>query len=113
MEMKSTRREWTGDYSDCFYRYNDGEEEQNAMEFADFANANPHVSFYWPNHGTAPWHLQCIIEIKGEITELNFWPHKSKGQFKYEKAIEPLSKFIDEFNSRLQPDNEDDFDVIE
>ena len=93
------RLEWTGDYSDCFYRYNDGEEEQNAMEFASFANANPHVSFYWPNHATAPWHLQCIIEIKG--------------QFKYEKAIEPLGKFIDEFNSRLEANEEDDFDVIE
>ena len=108
------RLEWTGDYSDCFYRYNDGEEERNAMEFADFANANPHVSFYWPNHETAPWHLQCIIEIKGEITELNFWPHKSKGQFKYEKAIEPMSAFFAELSKRVtQANEEDDFDVIE
>ena len=30
------RRKWTGNPSDCFYRYNDGEEEQNAMEFASF-----------------------------------------------------------------------------
>ena len=108
------RREWTGHYTDCFYRYNDGEEEQNAMEFASWANANPHVSFYWPNYENAPWHLQCIINIKGEATELNFWPHKSKGQFKYEKAIEPMSAFFAELSKRVtQANEEDDFDVIE
>jgi hypothetical protein len=49
-----------------------------------------------------------------EETELNFWPHKSKGQFKYEKAIEPMSAFFAELSKRVEQANEEeDFDVIE
>ena len=106
------RREWTGDPRDCFYK--DMEQFINVQEFVFHADRNNFLALYWPNYDAAPWHLQATFYITSEEeTELNFWPHKSKGQFKYEKAIEPLSKFIDEFNSRLQPNDEDDFDVIE
>ena len=71
----------------------------------------------WPflcmtNHDAAPWHIQCMIEIDGSEVEMNFWPHKDKAQFKYEKAIEPLSAFIAELQSRVSGDD-DGFDVIE
>lgn len=104
-------REFTGRAEDCFYRYKESEEE-NAREFTWFANCNPQLDFYWPNYKASPWHIKCMININGDEVEMNFWPHKSKGQFKYEKAIEPLSAFIDELNTRLN-DVEDDFDVVE
>ena len=73
--------------SDCFYRYNDERVEQNVQEFANFANARPACNVSTgqtmrPRRGTC----NAIIDIKGRETELNFWPHKSKGQFKYEKG---------------------------
>ena len=106
------RRKWTGDPRDCFYK--DMEQFINVQEFAFHAERNDILAFYWPNYDAAPWHLQCIIEIRGEATELNFWPHKSKGQFKYEKVIEPLGEFFRELVKRsAQATEEDDFDVIE
>ena len=106
------RREWTGDPTDCFYK--DMEQFINVQEFAFYADQHNLLSLYWPNYDAAPWHLQCIIEIGGEATELNFWPHKSKGQFKYEKVIEPLGEFFRELVKRSdQATEEDDFDVIE
>ena len=62
---------------------------------------NNFLAFYWPNYEAAPWHLQATFYITSEEeTELNFWPHKSKGQFKYEKAIEPMSAFFAELSKR-------------
>ena len=105
-------REFTGLSADCFHKYHEREEKENSREFTRFANSNPQLDFYWPNYEAAPWHIQCMIQLSGEAVEMNFWPHKSKGQFKYEKAIEPLSAFIEELNTRLN-DVEGDFDVVE
>ena len=107
------RREWTGDPRDCFYK--DMEQFINVQEFVFHADRNNFLAYYWPNYEAAPWHLQATFYITSEEeTELNFWPHKSKGQFKYEKAIEPMSAFFAELSKRIkQPNDEDDFDVIE
>ena len=106
------RVEWTGDWTDCFYAKRDWEQEYNVQAWADWANAQTHMDFYWPNYDASPWHIQCIIEIDGSEVEVNFWPHKNKAQFKYEKAIEPMSAFVAELKSRINGDD-DDFDVIE
>ena len=107
------RVEWTGDWADCFYAKRDCVfAVHNVQAWADWANAQTHMDFYWPNHDASPWHIQCITEINGSEVEMNFWPHKNKAQFKYEKAIEPMSAFIDELQSRVNGDG-DDFDVIE
>jgi len=105
---------WTGDSKDCFHRYHDREEKENALEFTWFANSNPSLEFYWPNRDKAPWHIQCVTKIGDDDVEMNFWPHKSKAQFKYEKAIEPLSAFICELIKRInEAEREEDFDVVE
>ena len=107
------RREWTGDPTDCFYK--DMEQFINVQEFAFYADQHNLLSFYWPNYEAAPWHLQAMVYIDSdEETELNFWPHKSKGQLKYEKVIEPLGEFFRELVKRsAQTTEEEDFDVIE
>ena len=107
------RREWTGDPRDCFYKNMD--QFINVQEFAFHADRNNFLAFYWPNYDAAPWHLQAMFHITSEEeTELNFWPHKSKGQFEHEKAIEPMSAFFAELSKRVkQANDEDDFDVIE
>ena len=37
---------WTGDSKDCFHRYHDRKEKENALEFTWFANSNPSLEFY-------------------------------------------------------------------
>lgn len=106
------RVEWTGHWPDCFYDKRDFNQVCCVQAFADWANAQAHLDFYWPNHNAAPWHIQCMIEIDGSEVEVNFWPHKNKAQFKYEKAIEPMSAFVAELKSRVNGED-DDFDVIE
>jgi hypothetical protein len=72
------------------------------------------VELYWPNYDAAPWHIQCIMQIDGRDKEVNFWPHKDKGQIIYEKAIEGMDNFINEINRRAgDGDAEDAFDVFE
>ena len=105
-------REFTKVLEDCFHNSNDAEQVAAVRDFIWWALDNPQLDFYWPNYNASPWHIKCMIQINGDEVEMNFWPHKSKGQFKYEKAIEPLSAFIDELNTRLNG-VEDDFDVFE
>ena len=105
-------REFTRRAEDCFYKPNDAEQVAGVRDFIWWTFDNLHLKFYWPNYEASPWHIKCMIQINGDEVEMNFWPHKSKGQFKYEKAIEPLSAFIEELNTRLNG-VKDDFDVVE
>lgn len=105
---------FTGWWGDCFHSKNASEQVRNIKEFASWVKTNPHVDFYWPNYAAAPWHIQCVTKIGDDDVEMNFWPHKSKAQFKYEKAIEPLSAFVDELVKRqVEAEKEEDFDVVE
>ena len=86
---------------------------QETLKIA-FTGITTSLEFYWPNRDKAPWHIQCVTKIGDDDVEMNFWPHKSKGQFKYEKAIEPLSAFIYELRKRInEAEREEDFDVVE
>lgn len=106
------RREFTGSAHDCFYR-NYGQ-FMHVQDFCYFVEANPSIDFYWPNYDRAPWHVQCILRLDGDEKEVNFWPHKNKGQIIYEKSIEGLNKFVAELNRRAgEGDKDDDFDVFE
>ena len=91
---------WMDDPKDCFHRYHDKEEQQNALEFVRFAKNNPSLVFYWPNRAKDPWHMQSLGKIGDQLVEMNFWPHKSKAQFENEKAIKPFSKFVAELIKR-------------
>jgi hypothetical protein len=105
-------RKFTGISADCFHNSDDGQQVAGVRAFTWWTLSNPQVDCYWPNYDAAPWHIQCVVDMHGDEVELNFWPHKSKGQFKYEKAIEPLSAFFEELSKRMT-DVEDDIDVLE
>jgi hypothetical protein len=106
------RREFTSDLSDCFFRSR--EQRGHVIDFCEFAKANPAFDFYWPNYDKAPWHVQCVLRLDGQDKEVNFWPHKDKGQIIYEKAIEGLNNFVAELNRRAgDGDEDDDFYVFE
>ncbi len=108
-----SRLDWTGDWDDCFHHEYDGDHYAGITDFAHWANAQP-FDFYWPDYHAAPWHIQCVTKIGDDDVEMNFWPHKSKAQFKYEKALEPLSAFVDELVKRqVEAEREEDFDVVE
>ena len=121
MEVKSTRREWAGDWSDCFYRDDDYEQYDNVQMFANIADhlydlCGGETPLYWPNYEKAPWHLQCAITVNGRPTEMNFWPHKAKAQISYQKVTEGWMEIHMLINSVFftnDDQDEDDFDVIE
>lgn len=107
------RREFTYDTDDCFWR--DDYQRAHVSKFClEMGRDFDEVDFYWPNYDQAPWHIQCILRLDGQDKEVNFWPHKNKGQIIYEKSIEGLDNFIAELNRRAgEGDKADDFDVFE
>ena len=115
------RREWTGNWSDCFYRYDDNEQFNNVKMFTSIAAylgdlCGGESPLYWPNYEKAPWHIQCAITVNGRSTEMNFWPHKAKAQISYQKVTEGWMEIHMLINSVFfadGDDEEDDFDVIE
>ena len=106
------RKKFTHDWVDCFFR--DEDELSHVVRFCGMTRRSTGVEFYWPNHKQSPWHIQCVMRIDGQEKEVNFWPHKNKGQIIYEKAIEGMENLINEINRRAgEGDPDDDFDVIE
>jgi hypothetical protein len=111
---------FTYDERDCFYRNDDYWQYKNVVQFCDMAadhvveHKDQRIRFYWPDYKYAPWHVQCVMRLDGEYKEVNFWPHKAKGQIKYEKSVEGLPKFFAELRKRAgDGDPDDDFDVFE
>jgi|TARA_R110000851_G_scaffold77726_2_gene171181 hypothetical protein len=118
MDVRSNRRQWTGDWHDCYYRWDDEKQTNNAMAFGSTANwlddlNSGWVDLYWPNFDAAPWHLQCSVRVDGEMTKLNFWPHKAKAQVDYQKVAEGWREVNRLIASIYFPDEEEDIDVLE
>ena len=112
------KRAWTGRWQDCYHRWDDDEQVGNVKAFCSVANFmddlnDDDANLYWPNFKAAPWHLQCVVQVDGEMTKLNFWPHKAKAQVDYRKVQEGWGNVNELIASIFSTDEEEEFDVIE
>lgn len=48
----------------------------------------PPSRFFQPSPQKAPWHVQAVIDLGGDVQLINFWPHKMKGQRDGYKPVE-------------------------
>jgi hypothetical protein len=53
------------------------------------------------------------VQVDGEMTKLNFWPHKAKAQVDYRKVQEGWGNVNELIASIFSTDEEEEFDVIE
>tara|TARA_R110001632_G_scaffold27081_1_gene72879 strand:- start:333 stop:689 length:357 start_codon:yes stop_codon:yes gene_type:complete len=118
MEVRNNKREWTGDWSDCYHRRDDETQVNNVQTFASIADYLDHLNdgeadLYWPNFDASPWHLQCKVISNGEVTKLNFWPHKAKAQLDYQKVAEGWDNVNKLIWSIFFANDDEEFDVIE
>lgn len=71
------------------YYYRDTFERENCEQFEMLTDCYPDIHFFQPSPIKAPWHIQAFLDDgSDEPIELNFWPHKAKGQRRPEKAVE-------------------------
>ena len=67
-----------------FCKNRDAEQEHNVRQFERLMAMNTDIKFFQPQPLKAPWHVQA--EVNGYV--LNFWPHRLKGNFDGEKAVQ-------------------------
>lgn len=71
------------------YFYRDTVEQENCEQFQHVVDCYPNIRFFQPSPDKAPWHVQALLDDgSDEPIELNFWPHKAKGNRRPEKAVE-------------------------
>ena len=97
------------------YFYRDDEERSNCEKFQIVGNSYPKIRLFQPAPIQAPWHVQALIDDgSDEPIELNFWPHKAKGQRRPHRSEEGWIAINTIIASALQDAKDgDDFDVIE
>lgn len=96
------------------YFYHTDEQRDLCWEFLELMEEFPDVDFFQPNREKAPWHVQAILEAEPEPIELNFWPHKLKGQRRPLKAVEGADAIRDLIQEAIiDAITPDDFEVFE
>lgn len=118
MDARSSMRQWTGDWQECYHHWDDETQVSNVETFGGVASwlddmNHGEVGLYWPNFAAAPWHLQCSVRVNGEMTKLNFWPHKAKAQVDYQKVAVGWREINRLIASIYFPEEEEDIDVLE
>ena len=96
------------------YFFRDTIDAENCRIFNDIVESYPEVRFFQPSPDKAPWHVQALL-AEGEI-ELNFWPHKMKGQRRPMYAVEGEYAIRDIIEQAIEDGfehGEEDFDVLE
>lgn len=72
------------------YFFRDTYEGDLCEQFDAIVRAYPDIRFFQPSPDKAPWHVQAFLDVSDlpEPIELNFWPHKLKGQRRPRKSVE-------------------------
>ncbi len=93
------------------YYFTDDDEVDMCDTFAwVISHYEDEIRFFQPSPIKAPWHVQAVL---GEI-ELNFWPHKMKGQRRPLPAVEGAQALFALLQEALHDyHNEDDLQVVE
>ena len=74
------------------YFFRDAFERANCDQFDLLVECYPNIRFFQPSPVKAPWHVQAFLDDgSDEPIELNFWPHKAKGQRRPERAVDGWS----------------------
>lgn len=96
------------------YYFRDAFDAENCEEFEQIVASYPDIHFFQPSPDKAPWHVQAILDNgDGEPIELNFWPHKLKGQRRPRPSVEGASAIYDIIDEAIADAAEEPFDVIE
>lgn len=93
--------------------YRDSYDAENCAEFEDLTRDYPNIRFFQPSPDRAPWHVQAILDAPDEPIELNFWPHKAKGQRKPLASIVGFAAIRAMIDEAILDAQEPPFDVIE
>lgn len=96
------------------YYFRDRIDAGNCEAFQSIVEDYPSIHFFQPSPDKAPWHVQAFL-ADGEI-ELNFWPHKIKGQRRPMASVEGEGKIramIGAAMADAMSDAEGEFDVLE
>ena len=92
-----------------FFKY--PHQMQNCRDFAANTADFPSIDVFQPAPHKAPWHVQALLG-DGSI-ELNFWPHKLKGQRAPFPAVMGKSEIRELIREAQEDAAEPDFDLIE
>ena len=92
------------------YYFRDAYDNENCNAFQAIVEAYPDIRFFQPSPDKAPWHVQAILD---EDVELNFWPHKMKGQRKPRPSVVGHIAICQIIDEAIADAAEEPFDVIE
>ena len=92
------------------YFFKDDFDAENCAAFQRIVDSYPDLRFFQPSPQKAPWHVQCIL---ADDIELNFWPHKLKGQRRHLPSVEGAHAIFEIIDEAISDAIAGPFDVIE